>query len=576
MDGLCLYASSWEMQSLVGGKIDKITQPEKDELILTIRSGGKNIKCLFSASASHCGVYLTEQKRNNPIDAPMFCMLLRKRIGGGRILSVEQPELDRVLRVSIQCCNEMGDELVYTLIAEIMGKHSNIILVDENGTVIDAIKRVGLGVSVVRTVLPGQAYQEPPKQTKHDPRLAKKEDFLQVLSAPGRADKLLSNAFFGLAPIVAAAMLQSAAVPVDAQMMSAEERDRAANWLYSFYQQIAKGQFSVYMSCNEYGDPLAIYPFRPDGAYVQSADSIGQAMDLYFEKHEMQNYLSQKSAVLRHTLQNNIERCEKKLSLYAQAIDSDEKMEQDRLYGELLTANLHLLKKSAAEAAVINYYADPPAPLVIPMDKQFSPGENAQRYYKRYQKAKIARDFALRQRGETMEELSYLEGQLDNLGKCTKANELSEIIKELHEQGYGKSESKKGKQQKLPESKPFHFISSDGTDILVGKNNRQNDTLTLHTAQGDDLWLHTKDIPGSHVIVRSASPSMETLKEAACLAAYYSKARGGENVPVDYTQRKNVKKPGGAKPGMVIYVKNRTAYVTPEESIVKNLRRAEE
>lgn len=576
MDGLCLYASAWELDSLVGGKIDKVTQPEKDELILTVRNGGKNYKCLFSASASHCGVYLTEQKRNNPIDAPMFCMLLRKRIGGGRITGIEQPELDRVLKISIRCRNELGDEIIYTLIAEIMGKHSNIILVDEKGLIIDAIRRVGVGMSVVRTILPGQAYENAPRQNKSDPRLSQKQDFINALLPMGRADKLLSNTFFGLAPNVAAAMLQSISVPADTQMMSAEEKDRAAEWLYSFYQSISKGEFSIYLLCNEYNDPISVYPFKPNGEYIQRAESMGQAMDMYFERHEMQSYLSQKSSALRHTLQNNIERCEKKLSLYVQAIDSEESMEKDRLFGELLTANLHLLRKNASEAAVMNYYSDPPEPLIIPMDKQFSPGENAQRYYKHYQKARIARDFAIKQRAETLEELSYLEGQLDNLGKCTRPEELSEIAAELHEQGYGKSQTKKGKPAKLPESKPFHYISSDGTDIYVGKNNRQNDALTLHFAGGEDVWLHTKDIPGSHVIVRSPSPSTETIKEAACLAAYYSKARGGENVPVDYTQRKNVKKPGGAKPGMVVYVKNRTAYITPDEGLVKKLKRADE
>ena len=575
MDGLCLYASVWELQSLIGGKIDKITQPSKDELVLSIRAGGKNLRVLMSASAQRCSIYITELKRSNPIDAPMFCMLLRKRISGGRIESIEQNDLDRIVRIVIRANNELGDSVLYALIVEVMGKHSNIILCDENGLIIDAIRRVSAGVSAVRTILPGLAYEAPPKQDKRDPRLASEEDFRSVLDFEGRTDKLLSANFYGLAPNVAAAMLERCSFEHAAPSLLPEEKDAAAKWIYNFYHAIARGVFSPYLACDAYGEPLAVYPFKPVGPYSKSVASIAEAMDEYFSKHELYDFLRQRSGSIRHILQNNIERCEKKLSLYAQALGADEEMERNRLYGELLTANLHLLRQNSSEAALSNYYTNPPQTVLIPMDKSHTPGDNAQRYYKKYQKAKSAKEMALAQREQASLELAYLEGQLDNLDKCTSANELAEITSELMELGYIKHESRKGKAQKVPLSKPMHFVSGDGTHIYVGKNNRQNDELTLHFADSDDIWLHTKDIPGSHVIIKSASPSMQTLKEAATLAAYYSKGRGGENVPVDYTARKNVKKPGGAKPGMVIYVKNKTAYITPDESIVKRLTQLE-
>ncbi len=576
MDGLCLYASVWELQALLGGKIDKITQPSKDEMIFTIRAGGKNHRLLISASAERCGMYLTELKRTNPMEAPMFCMLLRKKISGGRIERIEQPSMDRVVHIVIQGSNELGDSVCYTLVAEIMGKHSNIILCDENGLIIDAIRRIGPGVSTVRTVLPAQAYLAPPRQDKKDPREASKEDFRAVLALDGRADNLFSMRFFGLAPNVAAQMIEGVCERRETAEMCEEEKDALAHWFYRFYQDIAKGVFSPCLLCNAYGEPLGVYPFLLRTPHSKAAQSIGQAMDEYFSRHELYDFMRQKSASLRHVLQNNIERCEKKLSLYAQALGADEEMERNRLYGELLTANLHMLRKNASEAVVSNYYENPPQSIIIPMDRQHTPGENAQRYYKKYQKAKAAAQMALAQREQALSELAYLEGQLDNLDKCSAADELTEIADELRELGYIRQEKRPNKAQKTPASKPMHYISSDGADIFVGKNNRQNDMLTLHFAEGDDIWLHTKDIPGSHVILKCAAPSAAALKEAAILAAYYSKARGGENVAVDYTPRKYVKKPGGAKPGMVIYVKNKTAYVTPEEGVVKLLKQAGE
>ena len=575
MDGLNLHASVLEMQrAIVGGKIDKVQQPERDELLLGVHAGGGNFKLLLSASAANTRAHLTQIKRNNPVDAPMFCMLLRKRILGGRIISAEQPSFDRVLVLTIEAHNDLGDLVPYQLISEIMGKHSNIVLVNERGVIVDAIRHVGVGMSNVRLILPGIPYELPPQQDKMDPRKAEKADFLQVLSQGGRVDKRLSGAFFGLAPAMAAALAARVTEETTCEALDDATRGDLAENLFLFYRTLEAGEFIPALALNTFDEPIAVYPFVPSDVRSRPAESIGAAYDAFCAQHDIYERMQRHGASVRKVLHNNIERCEKKLSLYAEAMNATESMERNRLYGELLTANLHSLKQNGKAAAVLNYYLDPPAMIEIPLDPRFSIGDNAQRYYKKYQKQKAARDMAGAQREQTLAELAYLEGQLDNLGKCAGDAELSELVEELREQGYLKREKGAKKTKKQEVSNPMCFQASDGcARIYVGKNNRQNDTLTLRFAEGEDIWMHTKNIPGSHVIIKcNGEPSDQTLHEAAMLAAYYSRARGGANVPVDYTPRKYVKKPAGAKPGMVIYSTNRTAYVTPEEALIKTLR----
>lgn len=577
MDGLNLHASVIEMQRLlVGGKIDKVQQPERDELLLGVHTNCGNYKLLLSASAANTRAHLTEVKRTNPADAPMFCMLLRKRILGGRIISVDQPNMDRVLVLTIEAQNDLGDLVPYRLIAEIMGKHSDVVLVNEKGMIVDAIRHVGVGMSNVRLLLPGVQYELPPQQEKMDPLTAEKEEFARVLSQGGRIDKRLSGSFFGLAPSMAAALAARVTEETACETLSDFARAALADSLFSFYRAFAEGVFAPTLALNEFDEPVGVYPFVPKGVKSRPAESIGAAYDAFCAQHDIYERMQRHGASVRKVLQNNIERCEKKLALYADAMNATESMERNRLYGELLTANLHSAKQNGTVAAVLNYYLDPPKLIEIPLDARFSVGDNAQRYFKKYQKQKAARDMAGAQREQTLEELAYLEGQLDNLSKCAGDAELAELVEELWEQGYLKREKGAKKPQKYAASKPMCFASTDGcARIYVGKNNKQNDALTLRFAEGGDIWMHTKNIPGSHVIIKcEGEPSEQTLLEAATLAAYYSRARGSENVPVDYTPRKYVKKPAGAKPGMVIYTTNRTAYVTPEEARVKALKPA--
>ena len=575
MDGLSLYSAMNELNKrLAGGKIDKIQQTDKEELLLMVRSLGQTYRLLINASAADNRVQLTELKKQAPSEAPMFCMLLRKRIAGGKIVRFEQERLDRVLKISIETYNDLGDLSVFALYCELMGKHSNIILVNEKGVIVDAIKHVGLGMSSVRFVMPGLEYSAPPAQDKQDPSKASADDFSMAMCMVGMSiAKALSNAFFGLSPAVAAQLVARYTDKTECTQLSEAEREELASRLAAFYADIAQGKEKASAVLNALGETEAVYPFAIAGGGIKLYDSIGEALDSLYINSDRREWAKRHGASSRKVLQNNIERCEKKLALYADALNSGEQMEKCRLYGELLTANLHSLKSGTDTAAVDNYYADPVERIAIPLDRQLTPGENAQRYYKKYQKLKAARDMAIVQREQTLSELNYLEGQLDNLTKCTAENELSELIEELKEQGYIKRDKGGRKKMKLAASKPMHFVSSTGADIYVGKNNRQNDELTLRFASPNDIWMHTKNIPGSHVIVKVESEQdTATMTEAALLEAYYSRARGSENVAVDYTPRKYVKKPAGAKPGMVIYTTNKTAYVTPSEEAVAGLK----
>ena len=570
MDGLSLAAAVAEAKVLIGGRIDKIQQPDKDELILAIRSGGENYRLLLCASPEHCRLQLTSVKRENPIEAPAFCMLLRKRLTGGRILSIEQPNLDRSVYISIEARNDLGDAVPLTLCAEIMGKYSNIILISEKGVIMDAIKRVGVGMSNVRTILPGLEYIAPPSQEKANPLKAAPGDFYDAISGAMRLDKALSGRFFGLAPSVAGKLANTVTQGRPWEELTEDERQAAAVDIWKFYRNLSDGRFSPAIILDQRGEPEGALPFCPYGFEYRKMPSMGEALDSFYAETDLIHRMHRQGAGIRKTIQNNIERCKKKLAMQNDAISSEGDIEKLRLYGELLTANAYALPHGTGEAAVLNYYHEPPEPIIIPLDPRLSPNDNAQKYYKKYQKAKAARDMAEEQRKKTLEELAYLEGLLDNLDKCAGDSELRELSEELMNEGYIKRP--RGKVQRLPASKPMCFISSDGIEIYVGKNNRQNDMLTLKLAGPRDIWMHTKDIPGSHVIIKAEDPPKETLYQGALLAAYYSKGRGGENIPVDYTEKRYVKKPSGAKPGMVIYTTNRTAYVTPDYAEVKAIR----
>ncbi len=573
MDGLTLMASVHEMQRLIGGKINKVFQPDPRTLVLDIRAEQENLKLLLCAHPENGRAHLTHARYANPPEAPAFCMLLRKRLIGGRIRAVEQPDMDRVLKIEVETRNDLEDTVCYALFVELMGKHSNITLVDTDHNILDCIHHVGAQMSSVRMLLPGITYLPPPSQNKADPRTASADDFYAVLVQPGQINRLLSQAFSGLSPAIAQQLILCA-LP-DAEHMDVKKRLHLSSWLRDFYARATLGEFAPTIVTNTFGETVGVYPFSPciDTAFLRHVASMGEALDLYYEQRDTQDRLRRNAASLQRTIQNTLERCYHKLEAFEAALSQQDKLEQWRLYGELLSANLHRLSRGMKIARVENYYLDPLDYVNIPLDERLSPQENAQQYFKKYQKGKAAKALAGDQKRQTLLEIAYLEGQLDNIGKCVLDVELNEIRSELEREGYIKRRQTRIKTPKQPPSKPMHFISSDGIDIYVGKNNQQNDALTLHFATGSNLWLHTKNIPGSHVIIRfEGKPPETTILEAALLAAYYSKARTSASVPVDYCPRKNVKKPSGAKPGMVIYDNYQTAVITPEEGKVKALK----
>jgi len=575
MDGLSLYAVSHELCALVGGKVDKIQQPERDTLLLTIRTRGSTWRLLLCAHPENGRVQLTDLSFPNPPEPPAFCMLLRKRLAGCRVASIEQPRLDRVLVIGFDARDELGDAVSLRLVVELMGKYSNIFLLNEDDTILDCVRHVGAAMSSVRTLLPGVGYTPPPAQDKKNPVEAEEKDFEAVLSGRGSVSKLLSAGFSGLSPDCARQITARWAGEGElaAEKLTPEERAAFARFLHRLYGSFREGRFRPTLVVNEGNDPVAVYAFAPGipERLLKPMPSMGAALDAYFAARDQMERFRRRGASLLKTLQNHLERNYKKLAGFEQALVSGDDLEQLRMRGELLLANASALQRGAKTARLINYYLDPPAETVVELDEKLSPQENAQRFFKRYQKGKAARALAAEQKEETLREIEYLEGQLDNLSKCSADVELMEIREELVREGYLRPENSRAKPPKHAPSQPLRVLSSDGIEIYIGRNNQQNDALTLRFARGEDWWLHTKNIPGSHVVVRSAALPETTLREAAMLAAYYSRARASASVPVDYCQRKFVKKPSGARPGMVIYTANRTVYATPDEAAVRRL-----
>ena len=580
MDGLSLLAATSELQKLVGGKVDRIQQPERHTLLITVRAGGSNYRLLLCAHPENGRVQLSERQYSNPQEPPMFCMLLRKRLTGGRIVSISQPHSDRLLVFCMDARDELGDMVSLRIVVELMGKHSNICLVAQDQTLLDCVRHVGPQMSSVRVLMPGAPYELPPKQEKKNPLLATEEDFLLALREKGKVFRLLSGQFFGLSPDCARQLVTRWAGEGELVAESLEEKERqaCAHFLHNFYQTLARGEFQPTVVYNELKEPVAVYPFVPavHRDNMEQFVSMSEALDAYYGERDTVERFRSRSASLQRSLQNSLERCYKKLQVYETARTQSEDLETLRLYGELITVNAHQLTNGMEYARVQNYYEDPPQMLPIPLEVRLSPQENAQRYFKRYQKGKAAKALAVEQCRVTSEEIAYLEGQLDNLQKCFTDVELQEIRDELTKEGYIKREPLKKQTQKAVASSPLHYRSTEGTDIYVGKNNKQNDTLTLRFAKSEDIWLHAKNMPGSHVVIRKDTPPANaTLLEAAMLAAYYSRARASASVPVDYCARKYVKKPAGAKPGMVIYTTNNTIYITPDETQVKRMERVE-
>lgn len=562
-DGFVTHAIANELNNvLIGGKIDKVHQPERDELILQIRTQGETHRLLLSANASHPRVHLTQIAKDNPMNPPMFCMLMRKHFQGNKILQIVQDGFDRILRIETEGRNEMGDICRKDIIVEIMGRHSNIILVDENNRIMDSAKHVDFTVSAVRQILPGLFYQAPPAQEKISPKEYSLLDLMTRLdNEPDDTllDKFLLSSFTGISPLLAREIV----FRFGKNTKITKSEINIASFLTetdSFLKEICANNYrpTLVVSKDE-KKPTAfscvLLTQYEGGAILEEMDSISAVIDAYYEKRAQKDHMNQRSAHLCKLVQNNIERCEKKLVLHQESLEKSKNRETYKIYGDLITANLYRLSGGMKHIEVENYFSENLETIQIPLKEDLTPSQNAQRYYKLYTKAKMTEHHAIEEIQKASEEKTYLESVLESLEKSETPMDLAEIKNELIDEGYlPKINIKQAKSQK--KSTPMHFLSSDGYEILVGRNNKQNDELTIKMAYSTDWWFHTKDIPGSHVIVRAKGEAEipdNTVLEAAALAAYYSKAQNSSKVPVDYTIVKNVKKPNGSKPGMVIY-----------------------
>ena len=578
MDGLTIGFAAREIdRALAGGRIDKIMQPERDTVILLVRSGSTNYRLLLCASPNNARCHFTVQTFPNPLEPPMFCMLLRKQLLGGRVLSVKQIGGDRVVHIDMDVVDELGDHVLRRLVLEVMGRHSNLMLVDGHGKILDAARHVSADMSRVRQVQPGLPYLPPPGQNKLDPAELTAEALLEKLAEQGDVPlhKALAACVSGLSNPAARELAYRVLSPGSDR---ADDLTDAASRLTDLLRRLP-GMADSRVLLDDAGDPLEVFAFP---YFSQPLDhqhaypTVSEALERYFGARDRKDRISQKSASMVKLLKGQIERCEKKLAQQEEELSGAARMEEYRLMGELINANLWQLHKGQTQVELPNFYDENGGTVVIPLDNQLTPAQNAQRYFKRYQKARSAREMAAEQRVKTLAELDYLEGQLLDVGKCVGESELEEIRLELTRAGYIRHSQSRRQQRALPKSKPYHYRSSDGIDIFVGKNAAQNDRLT-GGARPDETWLHAKDMPGSHVIVRheGALPN-QTLKEAAILAAWYSKGQRSSSVPIDYTLRKYVKKPGGAAPGMVIYTHQHTLYMTVSEADVRGIRLVEE
>jgi predicted ribosome quality control (RQC) complex YloA/Tae2 family protein len=563
---------------LSGGRIDKVFQPESDEIVLLIRSKGQNYRLVASANASYPRLHITSAQKENPQIPPVFCMLMRKHIAGGKLIDISFHDYERVISINIESVNELGDLSVKRLVIEIMGKHSNIILLNSENKIIDAVKHIDNDISSVREVMPARQYSLPPAQNKEIPENVSPLDIFNNDKIEARhIEGLLLNSIKGFSPYTCRDICANAGVSPKTPIPELNDIEKT-NVISALSSYLEKIKNNIFEPCIIYEDknnlhPIDFYCFKPSQtAFVNQYDLLSVALDDYYSLRDTDERLGQKKGDLVKVVKNGIDRCEKKVAIFTDTLRDVSDREKLKLFGELITANIYCIPVGAKSARVLNYYSENEEYLDIPLNEYRSAQDNAQKYFKKYSKAKSTDINVTRQLKDTASELQYLESVKTMLDNCSSKQEIDEIRQELIDQGYIRSSVRNSKKKQEKPSQPLEFTSCDGFQILVGKNNKQNDLLTLKIAASYDLWLHTKNIPGSHVIIRTERREIpdSTLLEAAVLAAYHSSAKMSYNVPVDYTVVKNVKKPSGAKPGMVIYENFKTINVTPdEENIIK-------
>jgi predicted ribosome quality control (RQC) complex YloA/Tae2 family protein len=580
LDGAFLYALKQELGILIGARIDKIHQPSREEVVINFRTVNGSKKLLISVSANSARVHVTNNVIDNPTVPPRFCMLLRKHLGGGKLFDIRQVGLERILFFDFECINELGDRVLFTLAAEIMGKYSNIVLINEEGKVIDSIKRVGEDMSKERLILPGMTYEMPSRRERLIFLTASNEEIVDAVRNARNAElsKALINIFEGISPILARewSFYATKGFDVNIEDITQEMIDRLVFIIGQTKNSLLemKNNYTIiktkegmlkdfsFIRINQYGILM----------YTMEMPSAFDALDYFYTERDNIARLKQRANDLFKLLVNTSERITKRIVNQKDELEKCKDKDHLKLMGDLISANIYRINKGDESVLLENFYDENCPVIEIKLDKSLTPAKNAQKYYSEYRKAGTAEEKLTEQIRLGEEELSYIDSVFDALTRASTESEINELRLELAEQGYIRFGKMKGKASKaLP---PLEFISSDGYTILVGRNNKQNDKLSMKMAGKMDLWLHTQNITGSHVIIltNGEMPPGRTIEEAAIIAAYHSKARNSSQVPVDYTFARYVKKPNGAKPGMVIFTNNKTVYIKPDEKVVERLK----
>ena len=577
LDGIVIAALTKELSdTLTGGHISKIAMPEKNELFLTVKNRAQSHRLLISCDASLPLIYLTEENRPSPMTAPGFCMLLRKHIGSGKITEIAQLGLERILRLRLEQLNELGDLTEKRIYVELMGKYSNIIFTDAEDVILDSMRHVPASVSSLREVLPGRKYFLPEKLRKLDPLTMTQETFQTALLNAGAVplEKALYRALSGISPIVSSEFVSESGLDprVDAASLAPDEFTHLFRIITLCMEEIRSGKFDPVMYLKD-GTPeefsaLPIRVFREEGYTEQHYSSVSRLLSDYYSMRDSATRIRQKSSDLRKLVQTNLERANRKFILQEKQLKDTDKKDRYRIYGDLLNTYGSSLSGGEKELVCANFY-DEGKEIRIPLDETLTAAQNARKYYDRYDKLKRTEAAVGEEISRTRQEVEHLTSILTALDLATEESDLNQVRAELTEYGYlHRKPSKNGRKEKIV-SKPLHFVSSDGFDIYVGKNNYQNEEVTFKIADGGDWWFHAKGIPGSHVIVKSGQKELpdRTFEEAASLAAYYSKGRSADKVEIDYIQRKFVKKTNGGPPGFVIYHTNWSMMAKPRAEI---------
>jgi predicted ribosome quality control (RQC) complex YloA/Tae2 family protein len=583
LDAMCLSGLVLELQkALTGAKVDKIYQPGRDEVVMAMRTTEGNVKLLLSANPNYPRPQLTRQVFENPNQPPMFCMLLRKHLTGGRLLEISQPHLERVVVFRFETLNELGDRTERKLILEAMGRRANLILLEEEGRILDCLRRVDGDLTAQRQVLPGLFYRLPPPQEKQDPTALERLDWEQQMEqVPGevRVERWLLDNFLGFSPLICRELAQRSGGRVDITMeeLGKMGKLKLAEEIELLFSSCRSGDFCPTLLVID-GLPKD-FTFRPISQYGEAIKQIAyptfsDLLDQFYEQRDRLDRIKQKGQDLIRGVKNARDRTARKIGNQERELLETHGRERLRQFGDIITSNLHQMEKGMSHLKALDFYSLEQQEVEIPLDVRLTPQQNAAKYYKEYNKAKKAEEMLTIQLEKAKKELEYLNSVLENIALAEGERDLQEIRQELVETGYLRRQGKAKNREKTKLSKPMEFCSSSGLRISVGKNNLQNDQLTCKQANKSDIWFHTQKIHGSHVILwtEGKKPDAQSLNEAACLAAWYSQGRESGKVAVDYTPVKYVKKPAGARPGMVIYTTYETAWVTPDEELTRQLR----